>query len=435
VLAIFKPDPPRPVTLTDPGEIGAQFRRWQRLVLFFTITGYAMFYFVRKNLSVAMPVMGKELHFNNAVLGTFLTLHGLLYGLSKFLNGFFGDRCNARMFMVVGLAGSAVMNLFFGFSSTAVAFGVFWLLNGWFQGMGFPPCARLMAHWFPPREFASKFSIWNTSHCIGGGLIVILCGYLVTANWRYCFWVPAGLALACAVLVHKTLPDTPPSVGLPEVEGTRADSGPQTEKEFRALVMEKVFRNPWIWLISISNFFVYIIRYAAFDWGPTLLTRTKHYQITHAGWMVAAFECAGAFGAMIAGRMTDRFFGGRAMRVAVVAMALAGVSVYLFWKVPHQTEWSSTLLLCSIGFFIYSPQCMIGAAVSKLATKRAAATAIGLTSIFGYGSTIISGWGLGKLVDYAGWDAAFKGLLIVAAMGVGVMALTWPAKADGYEKG
>jgi OPA family glycerol-3-phosphate transporter-like MFS transporter/OPA family sugar phosphate sensor protein UhpC-like MFS transporter len=198
--------------------------------------------------------------------------------------------------------------------------------------------------------------------------------------------------------------------------------------------MAKVFRNPWVWLISFSNFFVYIIRYAAFDWGPTLLTETKHYQITHAGWMVAAFECAGAIGALVAGWMTDRFFGGRPMRVAVAAMALAGVSVYLFWKVPHQTEWSSTLLLCSIGFFIYCPQCLVATAVANLATKRAAATAVGLTGLFGYGSTLFSGWGLGRLVDYAGnWDAAFEALLVVAAMGVGVMALAWPAKADGYD--
>ena len=73
-------------------------------------------------------------------------------------------------------------------------------------------------------------------------------------------------------------------------------------------------------------------------------------------------------------------------------------------------------------------------AVANLATKRAAATAVGLTGLFGYGSTLFSGWGLGRLVDYAGnWDAAFEALLVVAAMGVGVMALAWPAKADGYD--
>ena len=35
---------------------------------------------------------------------------------------------------------------------------VFWLMNNWAQGMGFPPCARLMTHWFPPRELATKMA-------------------------------------------------------------------------------------------------------------------------------------------------------------------------------------------------------------------------------------------------------------------------------------
>jgi OPA family glycerol-3-phosphate transporter-like MFS transporter/OPA family sugar phosphate sensor protein UhpC-like MFS transporter len=420
------------VTVTDPAEIRARYKPWQVQVLFSTIIGYAIFYFVRKNLSVAMPMILKMPNMDKKILGAVLTVHGLVYGASKFAHGFVGDRANARRLMVTGIVGSAVVNVFFGASSTALAFGIFWAINGYFQGMGFPPCARLMTHWFSPKELASKFSIWNTSHCIGGGLIVILCGYLVTASWRYCFYVPAVLAMLCAYYLARTLPDTPPSVGLPEVEGTHEESGAQTKAEFRAMVMERVFRNKYIWLISFSNFFVYTIRYAVFDWGPTLLTETKHYRITQAGWMLAGFECAGAIGALIAGWMTDRFFGGRPMRVAVFAMAMAGVSLFAFWKVPHQTEIESSLLLCATGFFIYCPQCLVATAVANLATKRAAATAVGLTSIFGYGSTLLSGWGLGAVAQTYGWDAGFIGLLVVAALGVVVFIAAWPAKAHGY---
>ena len=93
--------------LTDPDEIRASYRRWQRRVLVSTIIGYAVFYFVRKNLSIAMPLMERELHISKSGLGLFLTLHGVLYGVSKFANGFLGDRCNARAFMVIGLAASA----------------------------------------------------------------------------------------------------------------------------------------------------------------------------------------------------------------------------------------------------------------------------------------------------------------------------------------
>src|SRR5512134_242913 len=102
-LRIFAPDPAAPVILTDPAEVKAQYRYWQRRILVSSIIGYAMFYFVRKNLSVAMPEMGRELGIGKADLGLFLTLHGLVYGLSKFVNGVLGDRSNARTFMTAGL--------------------------------------------------------------------------------------------------------------------------------------------------------------------------------------------------------------------------------------------------------------------------------------------------------------------------------------------
>lgn len=36
-------------------------------------------------------------------LRTIMTAHGLLYGANRFINGFWADRVNARVFMVLGL--------------------------------------------------------------------------------------------------------------------------------------------------------------------------------------------------------------------------------------------------------------------------------------------------------------------------------------------
>ena len=85
-----------------------------------------------------MPGLGKDLGIGKADLGLFLTLHGVLYGVSKFANGFLGDRTNARTFMATGLILSAIVNVCFGFSSAVVTLGLLWMLNGWVQGMGFP---------------------------------------------------------------------------------------------------------------------------------------------------------------------------------------------------------------------------------------------------------------------------------------------------------
>jgi len=314
-LKIFAPAAALPIQSNDPAEISRKYSYWQKRVLLTSIIGYATFYFVRKNLSIAMPVMQSSLGFKKTQLGMFLTLHGVLYGVSKFANGFLGDRANARAFMAFGLGASALMNVLFGFNSAVVVLGLIWMANGWFQGMGFPPCARLLAHWFPPKQLASRMSIWNISHSIGGGLIVILCGYLVVVSWRLAFFVPAAIAFGCVILIWLTLPDTPPSVGLPEVEGTEQHSQKhESGREFRRFLVERVFLNKYIWIVSLANFFVYIVRYAVLDWGPTMLTEAKHVHITHAGWMVAAFEFCGALGAMFGGWITDRFLGGRAVR-------------------------------------------------------------------------------------------------------------------------
>jgi OPA family glycerol-3-phosphate transporter-like MFS transporter/OPA family sugar phosphate sensor protein UhpC-like MFS transporter len=307
------------------------------------------------------------------------------------------------------------------------------MLNGWFQGMGFPPCARLLTHWFPPKMLATKMSIWNTSHCIGAVLILGLCGYLVPYGWRLCFFVPAAIAMVCAFTVWFALPDTPPSVGLPEVEGTQVETPPgEGAQSYSRFLLTHIFQNKYIWLIAISNFFVYTLRYAVFDWGPTVLKEFKHVDIQHAAWMLAGFEGAGMVGAVFGGWLTDRWFGGRAMRVSLFFMIPATLFLFLFWKCAAESKLTNALLLCACGFFIYGPQCLIGIAAANLGTKRAAAAAVGLTGFFGYLSTVLSGWGLGTLVQHRGWDAGFAGLLAIAAVGTLLFIAAWPVKAHGY---
>ena len=120
-------------------------------------------------------------------------------------------------------------------------------------------------------------------------------------GWQLCFFVPAGIALISALYLWLTLPDTPESLGLPEVEGTHTDTPREAKTDFRALFFQHVFGNKYIWLLAFANFFVYIIRFAALDWGPTLLTQFKGFEIRNAAWMVFAFELSGLPGMLLAG--------------------------------------------------------------------------------------------------------------------------------------
>jgi OPA family glycerol-3-phosphate transporter-like MFS transporter/OPA family sugar phosphate sensor protein UhpC-like MFS transporter len=193
-----------------------------------------------------------------------------------------------------------------------------------------------------------------------------------------------------------------------------------------------VFSNPYIWIFSIANFFVYTIRYAVLDWAATMLNQSKGVTLVHAGLIVACFEIAGVMGALSAGWLTDRFFAGRGSRVGVIFMLLCTGALALFWQCPPGHLLRSTLLLAAAGFFVYGPQALIGICAANLATKRCAATAVGLTGIFGYASGVLSGWGLGALVEHRGWDAAFASLIGVALIATIVLCLAWRSPRDGY---
>ncbi len=425
------------VTATAPDAVASRFRYWQYRTLIATMFGYAAFYFVRKNLSFAMPAMQTDLGITKADLGLFLTLHGLLYGVSRFVNGMWADRANARYFMVTGLLLSVGANVFFGMSSAVLWFGVAWMINGWVQGMGFPPCCRLMTHWFRPGELATKMSIWNTSHSIGAAVAGVFCGYIVAFGWRWCFFGPAILCTVAGLILFILLRDTPTSVGLPEikVEGAKdGDHEDRTSVGYKAFVKRQVFQNPYIWYISLANFFVYILRFAVLDWGPTLLKEMKHFPVHQGGWMVGAFEISGIVGMLLAGWATDKFFQGRGARMCVFCMMGACLAMLAFWQLGN-TPTVATVFLALAGFFIYGPQALIGITAANLATKRAAATAAGFTGLFGYASTLVSGVGLGYVVQHYGWNIGFGTLLAIGTIGTLMFILAWPAKAHGYGEG
>ena len=167
---------------------------WQWETLLVTMGGYALYYLIRKNLSIAMPLLG-EIGVSKVQLGAFLTAGGIVYGVGRFLNGIVADRNSARKVMAAGLFICSAVNLLFGFSdflalgtaapvvtngSAAVSLvwtmGIIWILNQYFQGMGVGPCIKTLPKWFPPDKLSTKQSIWNLSHSIGAGAVFALCG-------------------------------------------------------------------------------------------------------------------------------------------------------------------------------------------------------------------------------------------------------------------
>ncbi len=433
------------------------FQYWQWWVIICSMIGYSVFYFVRKNFAFAMPALGLEYGIKDTGFGIILTLVGLVYGVSKFLNGFIADRANARWHLAIGLGACVVLNLIFGWSADisrwitgqesgpdfvnamVVIMAVLLILNNVFQGAGFGPCNRLMVHWVPPKELATKMSIWNMSHSIGAAIVSVVCGSIVaTMGWRWCFWLPAAIGAGGVAFIILTLRDTPSSVGLPELPDTKTElDDNETPEGYRMFVMNKVFKNPVVWTIATTALMLYIVRFAVLDWGPKFLQQGEQQLSPQlAGWIIGIFEIAGCLGMLAAGWVTDHWFHSRGQRVCVIEMILTGICLLAIHFLPAGVSPVVMLVLLAMaGFFLYGPQALFVVISGNQVTKKAASAAAGFIGLFSYLSTIFTGAGVGLLSDHFGdsfWNNLFLIMALIAIAGGLLISTIWGIKDDGY---
>lgn len=473
-----------------------KFQYWQWRTIIGTMIGYSIFYLVRKNFSFAIPGLTVEYGITKATFGAILAIASFIYGVSKLINGFLADRLNGRWHLVTGLSVSAFVNLIFGAGAMICAyltgvsngtvfvnalvllFAILYVINNAFQGCGFPPCNRLITHWVPPQELATKMSIWNTSHSVGAFIAAVLCGYIMghtgtdmsadpemrarvienTRNitegmdpaaaqayvdnallnigaWHWAFWIPAFIAILGVIFIIVTLRDTPKSVGLPELEGTTTVEvkSEEEKKDFRQFIIKKVILSPVIWILSLSVFFVYVVRLAVLDWGPSFLQESRGLSPALSAWTVAIFEAFGVVGMIVAGVVSDKLFHGKAQRTCVLCMVGVILFLILFCVLPQDTNPVILMMvLACIGFFLYGPQALIGVIASNQVTRRGASSANGIIGFVAYLSPLVSGLVFGHIADTSGWELVFKIMIVVAFIGLLTLLTLWNKKTDGY---
>lgn len=383
-----------------------------------------------------MPALQLELGLSKFELGLLGSILSLSYGASKFLSGILGDKSNPRYFMSIGLILTGIFNIFFGMSSTLWVFAIFWGLNGWFQGWGWPGCAKLLTHWYSQSERGRWWSIWSTSHNLGGALIPIVAAFCAEHwGWRFAMYVPGYICILSGLFLMNRLRDTPQSLGLPPIERFRNDypsakakmTG-ERELSMRELLFEYVLKNKFIWVLAFAQFFNGLIRTAVNDWSMLYLIEVKNYTALEAGFCVCWFEIGGFLGMLTAGWASDLFFKGRRNPInALFSAAILGVlCVFRYALLPWPIL--DAVILFLFGFFIFGPQMLIGLTAAELSHKKAAATATGFAGCFAYLGAAAAGAPLGALVKASGWDSYIFTLIVCAALGALIVLPLWSVK-------
>lgn len=439
VLDVFKPAPHLD-EIEDPEVVKKKYKYWRLRTFYAMWAGYAFFYFTRKSFTFAMPMMQSELGLGKFELGLLGSILYISYGASKFLSGMLGDRSNPRYFMSIGLILTGVFNILFGMSSVFWAFAVFWGLNGIFQGWGWPGCAKLLTHWYSQSERGRWWSVWNTSHNIGGSVIpLIVAGCAVYYGWRFSMYVPGMIAILAGLFVMNRLRDTPQSMGLPPVEKFRDDYPNQASKNEKThfstkeLLLEYVIKNKYIWILAVAYFLIYVIRTAINDWSMVYLIEVKNYTMKEAGLCLFWFEWGGLFGSLAAGWASDLVFKGKRNPINVLFTVAVLVLLFSFMAFDVSSVFLNSAYIFLFGFFIFGPQMLIGMAAAELSHKNATATATGFVGCFAYLGAAAAGGPLGAITQAWGWNVY---LLTLFGCGVGaalIMLPLWSVKTNPRE--
>jgi MFS transporter, OPA family, glycerol-3-phosphate transporter len=432
------------VAIAPSASVDREYRRHRRSVYAGIFVGYAAYYLVRNNLALAIPdILAQYPQHSKADLGWALTGLSIAYGVSKFLMGSVSDRSNPKYFLPLGLLLSCVIIFISGtvkgiYSSIGLVI-VLQAANGWVQGMGWPPCGKVMVHWFSTKERGVVVSFWNVAHNVGGGAVATLAlvGVTLFGDWGAKFYFNAVIAAVLAVIVFFLMRDTPEAYGLPPVEEYKNDYPSQytadAERTFtyREIFVEHVLSNRYLWAIAVANAFVYFVRYGVENWIPTYLQTAKgfSFQQSSIGW--ALYEYAAIPGTIACGWMSDKVFKGRRAPATILFMSLTLVAVVVYWLNRNGPLWIDYAALIAIGFLIYGPIMIIGLHALDLVPKKAAGTAAGFTGFFGYvfGSAV-AGSGVGWIADHAGWNGVFVTMVVCCLLTIGFSAMTLGHQAE-----
>jgi len=104
------------------------------------------------------------------MVGSILAVTAVTYGLGKLLMGGRVRRLELAHLHGRGPVAHGAVQLRLRQRGELRRAPALWALNGFIQGMGWPPCGRSLGHWFSVRERGTVFAFWNIAHNVGGGV-------------------------------------------------------------------------------------------------------------------------------------------------------------------------------------------------------------------------------------------------------------------------
>ena len=216
---------PPSAPVTGPAAAPPRFGfRWTIVALLFAAT--TVNYVDRQVLGILAPTLSRELHWSEADYAAIVSWWSVAYAIGLLGVGRLLDRIGVRRGFAAAVLVWSVAAMSHALARTVAGFSVARAFLGLGEAGNFPAANKTVAEWFPKRERALAFGIFNAGSNVGVVVAALLVPWITLAlGWRWAF-VATGtldlLWLAVWLLVYQD-PAKHPKVSPAELAYVRSD--------------------------------------------------------------------------------------------------------------------------------------------------------------------------------------------------------------------
>jgi len=416
---------------------------------------YAFLYMARYNLTVSKNALGNLM--SKEDFGIIFAAGTITYAFSFLINGPLTDKFGGKKSILAGAGGAAIMNLLMGFFlygilslgwdfNLTLLFSILYSVNMYFQSFGAVAIVKVNSSWFHVKErgiFGGIFGI-----LISLGLYFAFDWSQIIVNFAekinpqspqywFVFWIPAFILILWFILDVFLIRDNPSQAGFSDFDTGDASSG-DTSSFSLADIIKKIFTNRVIIIVGLIEFCTGVLRNGVMHWFPiyakeqiaaaTELAGSWSFWLNNWGLLLMI---AGASGGMLAGWMSDKFFGSRRAPVAgILYSALFLATIGMIFTL-HDNPWGLGIFVFIISIAVIGTHGMLsGTATMDFGGRKSAGTAVGLIDGLVYLGTGVQSLSLGFITSW-NWNFWPVFLIPFALLGIYFTKLIWNAFPKG----
>lgn len=386
----------------------------------------ALFMFYKYALEVSPSVMNTTLmqafDINGAALGNLAASYFYAYLLLQIPAGLLLDKFGPRKTTTLAIVLCALGGLVFAKADNLLVASIGRFLTGAGAAFAAVNCLKLIANWFPSRQFAFMAGLMMTMAMLGAvGGQAPLSGFIDAFDWRHAMEIIAIAGLILAALFYLIVRDK-----APDHQRMKNLSSPSISLWSS---LRRILKNSQAWWLSAYSGFAFApVMIFGGLWGVSFLTEAFSLDKNTAAQSVSMIFVGFAIGAPVFGWFSDWIERRRIVMFWGTLISLLSITTLIY--APGVSYFFATFLLFLFGFSI-SSFLLCFTMIREISIPILAATAIGFMNafdaLFGAFSDPLTGFFLdigwdGKLVEgarifsVAGYKAAFLTLPIYLAI-------------------